>query len=112
MITGFERETHDLTDKEVVMIGPMILALSGHKGKDKAVTSATMITGMKAHGFTLTGARVRKLMNFIRVTKRIKNIVATSSGYYIATTRQEIEDYKKSLDERIASIQALRDSYE
>lgn len=111
MITGFERETHKLTDYECEMIRPMINGLLQHIGKDNAVTSTQMIAGMKTHGFKINPPRVRKLINFIRVTNRLKNVIATSHGYYISTKQTEIDNYKKSLDERISAIQALRNSF-
>lgn len=39
-------------------------------------------------------------------------MVATSDGYYIATTRGEVEDYLKSLENREGAIHAVRMSLE
>lgn len=112
MITGFEKQTHDLTPDELKMIRPMIRGLWTKIGKSQAVKSAQIIQGMKAAGFSITGARVRKLINAIRITKMVPDLVGTSRGYYRADGPQDLENYKKSLDERIAAIQAVRDSFD
>ena len=111
MITGFERETHKLTDEECRMIKPMVNGLKDHVGKNNPVTSNEIMAGMKKIGFKINGARVRKLINFIRVTKRVPNLIATSFGYYIATSPAELEKYKRSLDERISAIKMVRESF-
>ena len=111
MITLFENETHDLTDEEKNALPLMIKGLKSHRGKANAITSAKMIEGMEIRGHKMNGARVRKMINYIRCKRLITNLIGSSSGYYVATHQKEIEDYKKSLDERIAAIQAVRDSF-
>ena len=38
----------------------------------------------------------------------IKGLIATSKGYYIAQSRQELEDYIKSLQGRENAVKELR----
>lgn len=111
MITGFEKQTADLTADELKMIRPMIRGLWTKIGKSQAVTSSQMIKGMRAEGFKINGPRLRKLINALRITKMVPDLVGTSRGYYRADGPQDIENYKKSLDERIAAIQAVRNSF-
>jgi len=40
----------------------------------------------------------------------IEGIVGTSKGYYIARNRDEWVSYLKSINERLAHIQSLRDA--
>jgi hypothetical protein len=42
----------------------------------------------------------------------VKWLIATSKGYYIATSRQEMEDYIVSLRGREDAIRAVRESME
>ena len=58
------------------------------------------------------GARIRKVINHIRIKGLVQNLVANSKGYYIETDVQSIENYKQSLRDRIASIQAVLNSFE
>lgn len=110
-IIGFEEETHELTPGELLMIPAMMRGLKTKIGKKNSVKSHEMIKGMKEFGYILTGARVRKLVHHIRVNELIKNLVATSKGYYIENNPELLADYVESLDQRIRSIQEVRDSY-
>jgi len=117
MITGFERETHDLTEAELKIAKPIAAGLMTKIGKESATTSNQICTAMNRikdqEGWpNLTGPRLRKIINYLRTTGKIKNLIATSDGYYVAKTQEEINDYKKSLTERIAAIQAVHDSFQ
>jgi hypothetical protein len=111
MINGFEKETHELTEEELKMIPPMIRGLDNHVGKAHAITNSRMAHGMKHNGYPVSPARVRKLIHHIRVNRLVTNLIATSSGYYIEKDPKELKIYVESLDQRIRSIQEVRDSY-
>ena len=111
MITNFERETHELTEYELDILMPIILkGLSTKIGKHNAITNKAICKAMDTIGHKLHDARLRKLIHHIRAHDLILNLIATSKGYYIATTTQEVEDYIKSLSERINSIEFIRQS--
>ena len=111
MITNFESETHELTEYELNTLLPIILkGLSTKIGKHNAITNKAICKAMDTIGHKLHDARLRKLIHHIRAHDLIVNLIATSKGYYIATTTQEVEDYIRSLSERINSIEFIKQS--
>jgi len=110
-IKGFEKYTEELNDYERDTLLPaMVLGMESKIGKDLAIKNGTAISRMKKGGFKITEARFRKIMHIIRVSGMIQGIVATSEGYYIASTSEEWEDYIQSITERVKHIEALRDA--
>ena len=113
MINGFAQQTEPLTDYERNVLLPIICAgLSNKRGEKMAITNTAMTKAMRGAGYQLTEARLRKIINHIRVNGTIKWLIATSKGYYIATSRQEMEDYIQSLRGREDAIRAVRMSME
>jgi len=113
MITNFERETHELNGYELNKLLPIIVqGLSTKIGKEKAITNKAICKAMQSQGYKLNDARLRKVIHHIRAHDLIPYLIATSKGYYIATNGQEVEDYIKSLSERINSIQFVKQSLE
>ena len=55
------------------------------------------------YGFNMNGARVRKVLNYLRTTGRVKLLVADSKGYWIAQNKDEVEKYLTGLHQRIES---------
>jgi hypothetical protein len=112
MINGFEDQTHELTDAELEMVQPMVAGLVRRVGEHRAITADDMIAGMKLFGYKVTQPRIRKLINFIRVNKLVRNLIATSKGYYVENDPKKLQVYLESLDQRIRSIQEVRNSYD
>ena len=108
MITGFEEQTKPLTDQErEVFLLPIINGLRVKVGKEKAVTNKDIVRGLKANCDIKIGeARVRKMINYIRNNDIIPCLIATSKGYYIAETKDEMLDYIDSLYGRVEAIEA------
>ena len=113
MINGFQTQTEPLNEYERDTLLPVICrGLANKIGEAKAITNATITKAMRGAGYELNEARVRKIINHIRTTGMVRWLIATSKGYYIATTRQEIEDYIGSLRGREQAIRAVRESME
>ena len=113
MIQGFSRQTEPLTDYERNILLPVICqGLSTKIGEDKAITNSAITKAMKGAGYQLTEARLRKIINHIRIHGMVKWLIATSKGYYIATSREEMVDYIDSLRGRESAIAAMRVSME
>lgn len=102
MITNFEEITFDLTRDELEMV-PILVKSFRKRTKANPVKEPEIVKAMRAAGYKLTGARLRKLCNYIRVTSQIP-LIATSKGYYVSYLRKDIEDQVKSLKERANSI--------
>ena len=110
-ITGFEKQTHELTAYEMTVILPKVVKqLKTKIGRKNAVTNKHVCEKFVEYGYQLTPPRFRKIINHIRINGLISLLVSSSKGYYIATSRSECERYIESLDQRINSITTVRDS--
>lgn len=112
MITNFENETKDLNPQEKGVALKIAETLRKKIGKRNVVTSRVIIEGMTKHfelPFKIGGARLRKMINWIRINDVVPNLVATANGYYVAETKEELDTYIQSLEERSSAIQAVAD---
>ena len=113
MVKGFDRETRDLTSYELNEVLPHIRAgLLKRVGAAHAVTNREIVAGLRSWRIAIGEPRVRKIINHIRTTGMIPRLIATSSGYYVAETRQEVIDYIDSLKNRENAIKAVRTAIE
>lgn len=112
MVTGFAEETQKLNKQEKELLPGMCAALNQRRGKENAITNKQMVKAYERLGVQISDARIRKMINYIRATQKVKNLIATSSGYYVATDKEEIENYKLSLLQRAEAIVAIAQSYE
>mgnify|MGYP003629141337 FL=1 len=103
MIKGFETITADLSNDELALVPIVIKGLITKQGKDKAITGAKICKALD-----LGGARLRKIINHIRVKNLLPALCSTSSGYFVATNIYEMQDYIISLKQRIkAQVEVL-----
>lgn len=107
MINGFEKETHELTDEEKVLLPIIVNGLKKKIGKETAVTNKQMIVGLSKIGHKVQPARIRKLIHHIRITGLIDCLVATSRGYYVSKNVEELDSYIESLLQRSKSIEDI-----
>ena len=111
MINGFETITYELTEYEEHKILPLIIAgLKTKKGAAAAMKNNKMCQILKAEPWSLkiSEARIRKIINFIRANGLINNLIATSKGYYIAQTQEEVQEYIESLNQRANAILTIK----
>ena len=111
MINGFERETHELTDYEKKLVTPIVNGLKTKIGVANAITNKEMVAKMKAVGYKINEARIRKIINYIRTKKLLLNLISSSKGYWIENDHKRIKEYIQSLDQRINEIKRVRDSF-
>ena len=108
MIQGFEKQTEELTDYERLTLIPVIVrGLSAKIGKSRAVTNKYIVCMLKG-SYKVSDARIRKIINYIRIHDLIPCLVASNEGYYIAESNQELKDYESSLLGREAAIHEVR----
>jgi hypothetical protein len=113
MIQGFNQQTEPLTDYERDTLLPVICrGLANKFGEKKAITNTAITRAMKGAGYQLTEARLRKIINHIRINGMIRWLIATSKCYYIATSVDELRQYIESLRGRENAIRAVRESME
>jgi hypothetical protein len=108
MINGFKEHTEPLNDYERGTLLPVIVrGLQTKIGASAAITNKEMADKMQEHGYKkVTGPRIRKIINFIRIQGLILNLVASSKGYYIENDIQERRKYVQGVKDRAASMLA------
>lgn len=113
MINGFEEQTEELTADEVKQAHLVALILQGRIGVENALKNEEL-ADMLYHQLMvqISPARMRKLINHIRRKQLVKNLIANSRGYYIAKNKEEIENYVKSLFQRMDAIKQVADSFD
>ena len=93
MIKGFSEETQPLTEYERKVILPIILeGLKTKIGKANAVTNKYIISRLR-DSYKIDAARLRKIINHIRTNDLLPGLIATSEGYFLATTESELLEY-------------------
>lgn len=113
MLNGFEKQTEQLSEYEKYELLPvMVKCLIHKKGKEKAVKNATMCSKLKERGYKVGEARIRKIINYIRVKNLVPCLMATSEGYYISDNEMDIRNYISSLQGREEAIRAVRSALE
>ena len=98
MLRGYENITYELTEDEMLLVSPMVNALSKRIGKDKAVRNVEIQKAMN-----LTSVRVHKIINYIRINNLVYGLCSSSCGYYVAENNKELEECMISLKQRIYS---------
>lgn len=108
MIKGFDNETQPLTEYELKQVLPVILeGLKTKIGKANAVTNKFIISRLRGT-YKVDAARIRKIINYIRTNDLLPGLIATSEGYFLATTESELLEYEDSLKGREEAIKAVR----
>lgn len=111
MINGFEIETKELTTEELRLANKIAPHLSKKRGKAAIVTNAQMTKGMeKTWDIKIGDARMRKIINHLRITGKVPCLIATNRGYYVASTVDEINEYITSLYQRAGAIIVVADA--
>jgi hypothetical protein len=111
MLNGFEDITYNLTETEKKLVDGFVKSFEKRIGKKNAITSTRIIQAYKDIGINMTGPRIRKIINYIRINGLVKNLIATSEGYYIETDPEKIKEYKESLLQRCREIKRIADTY-
>lgn len=110
MIKGFSEQTEQLNEYEQDTLLPIIIrGLRARIGKESAVINRYIVSQLKPT-YNVSEARVRKIINHIRTADLIPGLIATSDGYFIAETEQELRDYEESLLGRELAIRQVRES--
>ena len=111
MLTGFEELTCELTEQEERVLLPVIVrGLRAKVGRAMAVTNKAIVEGLRVNmSIAVTAPRIRKIINYIRCKGMVPCLIATSEGYYVAETEQELLDYEESLRGREAAIREVRE---
>tara|TARA_R110000772_G_scaffold36091_4_gene86597 strand:+ start:3474 stop:3839 length:366 start_codon:yes stop_codon:yes gene_type:complete len=107
-ITNFEDHTNELNDRELEIL-PLVIHSFRKYEKDNPIKSEDIVKKMNIYLFErdfkikMTGARLRKMVNYIRSNSLIP-LIATSKGYFTSNNKKDIQDQIISLMERARSI--------
>lgn len=113
MIKTFEEHTVELSPDEQKFVGVIVQRFNNKKGKQHIVTADAIIDGLKTHfGIEFKESRVRKMIQFIRLNNLVVGLIATSKGYFVADSIEEIEDWIDSLKSRENAIRSIREMAE
>ena len=98
MIKGFEEFTYELTEVELLIVDDLLKGLGARIGKDNAISSTKICESLNVRS-----ERLRKMINYIRVTNQLPGLCSSNKGYFVAKNIKELEDYMISLKQRIKS---------
>jgi len=111
MIRNFEDQTDPLSPEESILVPKFIQGLKTKIGKEKAISNKQIQNAfLTKSNIKIPAARVRKIINYIRINGKLDNLCATSKGYYVASNKEEMDDYLLSLIERISAQTEVYDS--
>lgn len=112
-LINFEEITYELDEYEIKNLLPLVICgINTKNGKDKAITGSKIIQKLKERNLKINGARLRKIIQYIRLNNLVFHLVSSKKGYYVATTAEEILNYMLSLRQRIQSMTATYDAME
>lgn len=113
MIRGFENILSPVNDTDKRVLVPALADLLRWRvGRNLAITNTELRKQLSARGYTVGDAKLRAIINYIRINGVVERLVASSAGYYIAVSGAELADYCDSLREREAAIRAVRQALE
>lgn len=113
MISEFEDFTKILNTYEKDSLLPRVAEiLSKCVGKKNAIRNKEICARLKAEGYDparISEPRMRKIINIIRRRgDLVPLLIANSRGYFVATSKEEVETYLESLLERGTAIFDIR----
>jgi|TARA_Y100001973_G_C5171926_1_gene319620 predicted GTPase len=107
MITNFEQITESLNDYERnVLVPTLILGLKSKIGKENVISNRIICKKMQEAGYKVSSVKIRKMINYIRVTGLLPMLCSNSKGYFVGN----VDDTEKtivSIEERAKSMFAV-----
>lgn len=109
MKNELKKRTQPLNNYEQNVLLPILMkGLKMKRGMMNAVTNKQIIHGLRAHGLRTNEKNLCKLINYIRINDLVAGLMASSTGYYIASNEQELIKYENSLLNREVKIRKVR----
>jgi hypothetical protein len=109
VLPGFFIQTKPLSEIEKEMLPHIASGLSKMKGASNAISNKEI--GEKLfikRNVKLSDARIRKIINHIRMNNIVPGLVANGCGYYVTNNIIELKEYYKSLEGREMAINAVK----
>lgn len=105
MIDGFETYSPELTEEDKKVAQWIARGIERRVGKDRAITNKEMRERLKERNIQLSGPKVRKIVQYIRVSGLVPLLMATSEGYCVARDLEEFDQYLESFRQRTRSME-------
>ena len=112
MITNFEEHTTPLTTEETLLMKSIAILLQNEARKGKEITNRQIEEQFTAFNYQSGSARIRKIINAIRISGIVPRLLANSRGYYVSWDANEINKYLLSLHQRANAILKVAGSIE
>ena len=111
-LTLFTNITEELTELEKNQLVPDLLRLLAPTSDEAAMKSKWLVEMFKAMGYQVSDVRIRKMVNYIRVTNaaRPKVLIGSSQGYFLTSNLKVVDEQIQSLEGRIDSMKAAIDA--
>ena len=112
MLKLFKNITDELTDLEKNEMVPILVDTLSRSSHTNIIKGKHLCGLLQASRYTVSEARVRKMVNYIRVLNLMSPnvLIGTSQGYFITNDPHVIDDQIESLQGRIDSTEAVIDS--
>ncbi len=102
---------HTLNEyEEKVLLPIMIECLKTKIGYKNRVNSVMMEAGMQGKGYRINRMIIRKIIRYIRENNLIKNLIASTEGYWICADIEEYDRFIKKRESYAESLMLLRNS--
>lgn len=109
MIKNFEKQTHELNSEEVRVANHLFRTLKQSRSKFHTNNEIAIFLN-NIYGINIAAPRLRKVIHYIRVELcDLGTIIASFKGYKYSDVLEDIEDYQKSLTQRINSQREIWD---
>jgi len=105
MLDGFEEYTEDLTLDEKILAQSFVEGFKKYVGRANSVTNRQIRERLAEKGVKISDPKIRKLVSYIRLNY-LPHLCASSKGYYLAATKEELKAYLKSSWQRISQQHA------
>lgn len=110
-ITLFTNITEQLTELEKGTLVPILLQTL-ERYSPSTVTGGQLCHYLRSMGYEVSPPRIRKMVNYIRVTNAAAPavLIGCSSGYFLTADIKVVDQQIESLEGRIDAIKAAVDS--
>jgi hypothetical protein len=111
-LTLFKNITEELTDLEKGTLVPMLLNTLQVTHSGNRIKSRNLCGWFTASRYNVTDVRIRKMVNYIRVTNAAKPkvLIGASTGYFLTGDIQTVDDQIESMQGRVDSMLAVIDA--
>lgn len=121
-LTLFQSIVPRLTDQEKKTLVPMLIDVLAFTHEGHIYKGSWICGWFKASGYKVTGAKLRKLINYIRIKKLKRGIdcdwgnkvvIGTSKGYFITNDPKiivaQMESLQGRVDSQLAVVNSMRE---